>query len=691
MELIANKHFRKTMKYLRFFLFVSIICMAVMLCFIIGILTYAKVLGPPPLAVPQSTLYYADDGSIIGESHSGQKRYWVSLAEMSPNLVKATVAIEDRNFYHHHGFDYKRMIGAALADLKAMSMLQGASTISQQYARNLFLEHEKSWKRKLLEAFYTIRIEMNYSKKEILEGYLNTIYYGHGAYGAEAASQYYFGKSSKQLTLAEAAMLAGIPKGPSLYSPFASLEKAKTRQEIILQSMVNNDFIKQPEADNAEKETFSLVGEHAHKRAEIAPYFQDAVRQVLKNDLKFDEKTIDLGGLKIYTTVQPEQQKIAEETIGKMIPEDSDMQVGFVAISPRNGYVTAMVGGTNYKESPFNRATQAIRQPGSTFKPFLYYAALENGFTPSTVMRSEETTFRFDNGQAEYTPHNFNHHYAEDDITLAQAIALSDNIYAVKTHLLLGEEKLVNTAKKFGITTKLDRVPSLALGSSGVRVIDMAGAYSLFANGGKKITPTLIKRVEDYHGNVLYERKTDEKTVLKPELAFVMTDLLSGVFDKKLNGYTQVTGTTIMKHMTRVYAGKSGTTDSDSWMIGYSPELVSAVWTGYDQGQQLDKPLEKTYAKNIWIHFMEDALKGKPLKTFKPPENTIGVLVNPVSGKLATEQCPVKRFSYYVAGTEPSEYCTDHVKTKEQKKEKKGAPMEKEKPLPWYKRIFRWN
>jgi 1A family penicillin-binding protein len=687
MEIMTDQGFRKTVKILRAFIIISLIGMICMFLFYISILAYAKILGAPPLAVPQSTLLYADDGTLIGESNNGQKRYWDKLNEISPDLANATISIEDKNFYHHHGFDYKRIAGAVLADVKAFSKVQGASTITQQYARNLFLEHDKTWKRKLLEAFYTIRLEMNYSKNEILEGYLNTIYYGNGAYGAEAASQYYFGKKAADLSLAEASMLAGIPKGPYMYSPLASMKNAKARQAIILQSMVKNGYITEKQAEKAERQPLHLVGSHPTQKVKTAPYFQDAVKNALKNQLHLDDRTIALGGLKVYTTLNLKQQAAAEEQTKKYADPASQIQVGLVAMDPKTGDVKAMVGGRDYEKSPFNRTVQAIRQPGSTMKPLLYYAALEQGFTPSSTMRSEYTTFHFDDGTPDYTPHNFNNKYADGEITLAQAIALSDNIYAVKTHLFLGEDTLVETAKKFGLSTKMAHVPSLALGTSGVRVIEMAGAYSMFANGGKRVYPTLITKVEDYNGNVIYQKENSNEQVLDPAKAFVMTEMLTGVFDPKLNGYATVTGSTVMKDLTRPYAGKSGSTETDSWMIGYSPQLVTAVWAGYDAGKPLELTADKTYAKNVWAHFMEEALQGKPLKTFKPPKGVIGVYVNPANGKLATKDCPVHRFTYYVKGTEPTEYCTDHLTKADLVELKKKAKVK----IPWYKRIFPWR
>lgn len=692
MELMTDQRFKRTIKYLRALLIIGSICVALAIVAYVSILIYAKILGPPPLAVPQSSLYYSDDGTIIGESHSGQKRYWVALDDISPDLVNATLAIEDRSFYQHHGFDYKRIAGAVLADIKAMAKVQGASTISQQYARNLFLEHEKTWKRKLLEAFYTIRIEMNYTKDEILEGYLNTIYYGEGAYGVQAASQFYFGKNASELSLAEAAMLAGIPKGPSIYSPLASMEKASSRQQLILKMMANNDLITETEAATASEVKLNVVGEHTHSVGKIAPYFQDAVKSALKNVLKLDERTIELGGLRVYTTLDTKQQEDAENNIEKLIAKDSEIQVGLVAMNPVNGHVKAMVGGRNYDESPFNRATQAVRQPGSTMKPFLYYKAIEQGFTPSTTMRSEITTFKFDDNRADYTPHNYNNLYANKEITMAQALALSDNVFAVKTHLFLGEEALVDTAKRLGISTDLQKVPSLALGTSGVRVVEMANAYSHFANGGKKVSPVLITRVEDHRGDVIYEHKPVEEEVLRPDAAFVTTHMMTGMFDRKLNGYTSVTGNTVINDISRIYAGKSGSTNTDNWMVGFTPQLVTAVWTGYDEGKPIEIVADKSYAKNIWAHFMEDALEGEAVKSFKAPKGTVGVYINPENGKLATEDCPVRRLTYYVAGTEPTEYCVDHILDEEEVPPKE-KPREKEEKIPWYKKIFmsdRW-
>jgi penicillin-binding protein 2D len=688
-EPMAYERFHKTIKYLRAVVIISLLSLFMVFLFMIGVFVYAKILGAPPLAVPQSNLYFSSEGDIIGESHNGQKRYWVPLEDISPNVIQATISIEDKNFYDHHGFDYKRMAGAIIADVKAMAKVQGASTITQQYARNLFLGHEKTWMRKLKEAFYTIRLEMNYTKKDILEGYLNTIYYGHGAYGIQAASQFYFQKNADELTVAEAALLASIPKGPSYYSPLVSYERAKERQAIVLSSMKKIGFITEEEKQAALNEPLEIVGQHQYQKAEIAPYFQDVVQYVLKEKLGIDQQTIEMGGLRVYTTLIANHQQIAEQVIADTIAPDSDIQIGFIAMNPHNGYVTALVGGRDYKESPYNRAVQAIRQPGSTIKPLLYYAALEQGFTPSTTMRSEQTTFRFDEGRAEYTPHNFNNKYAHDEITLAQALALSDNVYAVKTHLFLGEETLAQTAKRFGIKTPMKQVPSLALGTSGVRLIEITNAYNMFANGGQKVAPVFITKVENHQGEIIYEYEAEKEQLLDPNVAFVTAHLMTGMFDPSLNDYANVTGTTILKKITRPYGGKSGTTESDSWMIGFAPQLTAGVWTGYDQGDEITKVADKLYAKNVWVQFMEQALKDEPVLTFRPPKGTVGVYVNPDNGLLATKDCPVARLTYFVKGTEPTDYCHDHIEDGADSKAPAPSP-DKEPHKSWFHRFIEW-
>ncbi|KMM36613.1 transglycosylase domain-containing protein [Guptibacillus hwajinpoensis] len=642
----------------------------------------AVIMGAPEIQVPQTTIYYDHDQNVIDESNkNGQNRYWVKLDNISPNVIDATLAIEDRSFYTHPGFDFKRIGGAILADLKAMSKVQGASTITQQYARNLFLEHDKTWKRKIVEAFYAYRLEVHYSKNEILEGYLNTIYYGHGSYGIESAARTFFGKSANDLTLAEAAMLAGIPKGPGYYSPYADAERAKNRQETVLDAMVANDSLNQSEAQQALLENMALQAFNEETKQEVAPYFAAEVKKELKSKLALDERVIDQGGLHVYTTLDADMQKTADQWVASSIDKNSDIQAALVAMEPTTGAVKALIGGRDYEKSKFNRATMAKRTPGSTFKPLLYYAALKNGFTPSTLVRSEPTTFYYDNDKETYSPHNYGEAYANDEITLAQALALSDNIVAVKTHMFLEEKTLVKTAKDFGIKSQLSPIPSLALGTKPVGMMEMADAYSMLANGGKSVTPHFIEKVTDRDGKVIYQHEAETEVVLDPAAAFVTTDMMTGIFDESLNDYTRVTGSGIDHLLTRPAAAKTGTTSTDSWMVGFTPQLTAAVWIGYDKGEKLNYRNDGLYAKKIWANFIEDALKGEEVLEFEPPKNVIAVDVDPQTGLLANENCPTKRLAYYIEGTEPHELCADHLGLAEE---------ERKSPKGFLDRFFQW-
>lgn len=676
---------KKGRKFLGWFFKLGLGLLILLLFLIVSLWVFAKILGPPPVKVPQTTMFYDTQANVIGTvEHQNQNRIWVNLGDIAEPLKHATVAVEDKRFYEHHGFDLRRMGGAVMADIGSLSKKQGASTITMQYAKNLFLTNDKTWTRKLTEAFYTMRLEMNYTKDQILEGYLNTIYYGHGAYGIQAASKYYFNKKAENLSLAEASMLAGVPKGPSYYSPYNNFERAKNRQQVVLQSMVTSDYITKQQAKSAYQQPLDLVKEHKQTER-IAPYFQDTVEYVLKHDLHIDDKTLATGGLKVYTTLNTEMQKKATYWANEVIDPKSAIQTALIAMNPKTGAVEAMIGGRNYDKSTYNRAVQAKRSPGSSFKPFLYYAALRNGFTPSTLLKSEPTTFTFDKGKSTYSPSNFGGYYAYAPITLAQALALSDNIYAVKTHLAIGMDKLVNTAKKVGITSPLAKIPSLALGTKPVSVLEMARGYSAIANGGERVTPQYITKVVNRQGDVLYEQKPKTEQVLDRPTTFVLSQLMTGVFDKRLNDYSKVTGSSVADMLTHKVAAKTGSTAADSWMIGFTPQLATAVWIGYDKGQSVSTYPDTGYSKLLWTHFMESALEGKPKNSFKPPKGVIGVRVDPDTGLLATDACPNARLTYYLKGTEPDKYCDKHKGKHQPKKEK---PKKKEKGF--FDKLFNW-
>ena len=620
--------------------------------FIVGnicVYTYAKL--SPKIEIKNANSFMLFDSNNEVFFQGSGSREWISLDDISPYLIEATINTEDKNFYKHIGFDYLRILKAMAVNITSGTTSQGASTITQQYAKNLFLDFDKTWKRKWDEMWYTIEIESHYSKDEILEGYLNTINYGHGKYGIETASKYYFGKSAKDLTLAEAAMLTGIPKSPSNYSPFVNLEKATQRQQMILKNMYDDGVISEAEYNKALDEELKFVGEEEEDELESVMYYQDAVIEELKSLKEIPESFLETGGLKVYTSLDMEAQKQLEETVKNTMP-DSDLETASVMVNPNNGRVIALVGGKDYSKSEFNRATDAKRQVGSTMKAFLYYAAFENGFTASTTFTSEETTFTFNNNQS-YSPQNYNGTYGNKPISMATAIAYSENIYAVKTHMFLGEDTLIDMAKRLGITSKLDEVPSLALGTSEIGMLEMAGAYSAFANQGYKVTPHFITKIVDKEGNVLYEAEEEKDLILNSSLTFILSNLLTATYDANFIDYNYPTAVNLASRMTHKYALKSGTTNTDNWYIGYNKDIVTAVWCGYDDSRDL-KSSEYKYAQNIWLNTMENYMKDKDDAWYSQPENVVGVLVNPITGKPAVDSDEKKIIEYYVKGTEPS-------------------------------------
>jgi len=637
---------------------------------LLAIYVVAFLLGPPELKGHQTTIIYDNTGEIIGKEHGLQTKEWLSLDEISPTLIEATLLIEDQNFYDHHGFDYKRIVAAVLKNISSASLKEGASTLSQQYARNLYLSPEKTWTRKISEAFYTIRLEMFLSKEEILEGYLNTIYYGHGAYGVEAASNYFFNKSANDLTVAEASMLAGIPKGPTYYSPLNDEENANDRQQLILNKMLDEDAISKQEYAKASAE--KLVYSSSDEETELASFFQDEVVVEASKLLDIELDEIRSGGYHIYTTLNRDLQYKMESAIDQQIDPQSEVETAAITMDPSTGAILAMMGGRDYKQSTYNRAMDARRMPGSTFKPFLYYTALEHGYTASTKLMSTPTTFELENGQV-YQPSNFNGYYAHEPITLASAIALSDNVYAVKTNMFLGPEKLVQSAEHFGLTGEFPAVPSLALGTASVTVEEMTAAYGMLANGGERISGYTVEKIIDGNGKKVFEKETDNgKQVLDPKKTFILTHLMSGMFDQEMNGYTSVTGSSIADELTGYYAGKSGTTNSDSWMIGYSPSLVTGVWTGYDDNRAMEVVAESSYSKEVWAAFMEAAHDGKNSGDFSMPAGVVGIPIDPVTGKRATPACEKSRMMYFEKGTEPEGYCTEDNQKESETEDDKG-------------------
>lgn len=615
----------------------------ILLVLYVSLYVYAKFDNKISIKSANSFYMYDNNNEIFNKEDN-----WVSIKEISPNLINATISIEDKHFYNHVGFDYLRIMKAMTVNIKNMKNLEGASTITQQLAKNLFLDFDKTWERKIEEAWLTIKLESNFTKNEILEGYLNTINYG-GVFGIENASIYYFGKSAKDLNLAEASILAGIPKSPSYYSPITNYDNAKMRQKIILNAMVNNKFINESEKEKAISEKLNIVGKYEKNNSNTLMYYQDAVIKELNSIKSIPKSFIKTGGLKIYTNLDLNTQIDLENNIEKYLKNDQDLQVASVMVNPNDGKIIALIGGRNYKKSEFNRAIESKRQVGSTLKPFLYYSALENGFTASTTFNSSKTTFVFSNDE-KYSPKNYGDIYANKDITMAAALAYSDNIYAVKTHLFLGENNLVNMLNRIGITSNLSPVPSLALGTSEINIIDMTSSYSVFANNGYKIKPHLIEKIVDMNGKVLYEFNEEKKLILNQSTTYIMNELLSNCYNNVFVDYNYPTCINIASKVSNKYAIKTGTTDTDHLIFGYNPEIVLGIWSGYDNNDDT-YPEVSTNIKLAWIDTIENYFKKNKATWYKKPENIVGVPVNPITGELNTNKNTIL---YYIKGTEPT-------------------------------------
>lgn len=624
------------------------------------------------------------DGDIIAVfSDGGRNRNVVPLTDISPWLIKATLATEDRKFYDHLGFDIKGLARAAFVNLKEMDKVQGASTLTQQLARNLYLSHERTWSRKAKEAMYTAQLEMKYDKDEILGMYLNEIYYGHGAYGIEAAAQMYFGKHAKDLSLAESALLAGVPKGPTYYSPYNHMKNAKDRQKTVLSMLVDTGEITKAEADKAYNELLEFKSPSHRKTTDKAPYFRDYVRQVIVEELGFNENMLEHGGLNIYTTLDMSAQKAAEEAVSSELGGTPELEAALISIDPRNGQIKAMVGGVNYLKSQYNHVFASTRQPGSSFKPIMYLTALASGkMTGASKFSSQPTLFHYDDNRKTYSPKNFGDKYL-GDIDMRQAIAASDNIYAVNTMMTIGAEQVIELGRKMGISSPLEAVPSLALGTSPVSPFEMATAFAVISNQGRSIKPTSIVKITDEAGRVLYEASPSEpEQIVEPAAAYVLTHLMESVFD------TGGTGNRVSAAIKRPVAGKTGTTSTDAWLVGFTPELSTAVWVGYDKGKTLGTT-ESRKAAPIFAKFTEKALEHVPPKIFPIPDGVVSVYIDPVSGKLATSDCPDKKLEVFVQGTEPKEFCLEHGEGEASK----PVPVPvKEKPgnRSWWKDLKRW-
>ncbi len=627
------------------------ICTYVFICgllVLMGFYLYAYITPKIDIKNSNRIIMYDSNNNAFYENSSYTS--WASLNDISDYAKWGMVATEDKNFYSHNGFDFLRIIKAMWNNIKSHELVEGASTISQQYIKNLFLTFDKTWDRKIEEAFLTFELEVHYSKDEILEGYLNSINYGGGNYGIEDASLYYFNKHADDLSLAEASMIVGIPKNPTYYNPIYYYENAKNRQWVVLNSMQKNGYITKKEMEEAYNTELDFYGKKANNVVVSTLYYKDAVMEELNSIKKIPKSLIETGGLKIYTNLDINAQEKLDTIIKEEMAGYDELQVGAMIRNPKNGAVVALIGGVNYNESEFNRVTQAKRQVGSTIKPILYYAALQNGMTPSSTFVSEATTFYIGNDET-YTPSNFANQYANKAITMASAIALSDNIYAVKTHLFLGMGALRNAGYQMGITTNLPNNASLALGTTEISMLDYSNAFSTLANYGISTKPTFIQKVTDLDGNIIYENPYNEELVLDQRYVYILNEMMNNTYNYDYLDYATPTLLPVKGILTKKYAVKSGTTSSDYLVVGYNPDALVMVWNGFDDNREVDY-IGSRLTKTIWARAIESYLSETDESWYDIPPGVTMSIVNPISG--STTDLSVKDVLYYIKGTEPT-------------------------------------
>jgi 1A family penicillin-binding protein len=648
---------------------------AIALTFIVFVWTlFASLPGRDQLRnlgeMPQATTLYDINNRPVFTIFK-EYRIEVPLSHVSPHLRKAIVAFEDQRFEEHQGIDPLRIMGAAWTDLRLRRVEQGASTITQQLARQSFLTREKRLWRKFREIALATRIEGMYSKDEILEFYLNKVYFGDGLYGAEAAARGYFGKSATDLTLAEAALLAGVVNAPSVNAPTVSLSRAVARRRLVLNAMYDQKIITKDAFEHASQQDVALR-DVLRREEPLGQYFKEEVRQQLVK--RFGWERLSEGGLKVYTTIDPAMQRAAEATIAKSLeqieerreartrrrPRNSEpetrnperLEAALVTLDPTTGEVRAMVGGRDFKSSRFNRAMQAMRQPGSAFKPFVYAAALESGYTPSSLItRLDEPIHTL---QGAWIPED--EHSVGSAMTVRAALRTSSNRAAVRMLEQVGISKTVDHARRLGMGS-VPSVPSLALGSGEVTLMAMTSAYAAFADQGQLRPPTLIRRVEDADGKVLYEMKYTASQAVSPHTAFLLTSMLADVVDYGTAYRARQEGFTLPA------AGKTGTTNDyvDAWFVGYTPNLATGVWIGFDKPRTIiSNGFAGELAVPMWARFMKVATATHKPDTFKAPQGVMPVNVCRLSGQLPGEACDRVITEYFVRGAVPTQTCQEH-------------------------------
>ena len=631
----------------------------------------------------QATMLFDREGQPAF-SLSREARIEVRLADVSPAVIAALIAVEDQRFYSHQGFDPVRLAAAAWANLRARRAAQGASTITQQLARQSFLTPDKTLRRKLREIVLANRIERLFTKQEILELYLNKVYFGDGLYGIESAARGYFGRHASDLSLAQAALLAGLVQSPSAYAPTVNPGRAVARRNVVLQAMLDARVIDRGQYEQATAERVALR-DGPGREEPWGRYFKEQVRRELL--ARFGRERVYEGGLRVYTTIDGAMQQQAEKAIGETLEQlearrekerrrrtgppagagEPPLEAALVALDPGTGEVRALVGGRDFEESSFNRATQARRQPGSAFKPLVYAAALEAGYTPASLLDGLNDPVLTPEG--EWVPED--EHLESSTMTIRTALRTSSNRAAVRMLQAVGIARAVDYARRMGLGT-VPSVPSLALGSGEVTLLALSSAYLPFANGGLSCPPILVRKVLDRDGTVLFEAKRSGARVISEQTAFLMSTMLADV----INGGTAYRARQMGFRLPA--AGKTGTTNDyqDAWFIGYTPGLLAGVWVGFDQPRPI---VRNGYAGDVavplWARFMTGATKNDQARWYSAPPGLSAVRVCRLSGQRATPGCEhvvtvndegqfeetsYAYTEYFVRGTEPAGYCPLH-------------------------------
>ncbi len=601
------------------------------------------------------TRIYSADKVLLTELFA-EKRDPVPLKQLPPMLTQALLSIEDNNFYSHIGVDIKGLARAMVANVLAMGYKQGGSTLTQQLAKTLFLTRRKTLTRKLKEAVLAVQLERRYTKDEILEFYFNQVYFGSGAYGVESASRTYFGKPVTELSLAECALLAGMPKAPSTYSPRVNMKRALKRRNIVLAQMKKYKIIS-PEEYKASKNTEIVLAKSANSTR--APYFIEHVKKTLEEQI--DSSRLYKEGLTIYTTLRWNIQQTAEKAISDGIAalekrmkrngiKSDDHQSAVVSIDVRTGAIIAMVGGRDFKESPFNRATMAKRQPGSAFKPILFALAVERGFPQNMLLLDAPVAYKGGKDGKDWTPTNYSKTY-EGEMTLRKALAKSKNIPAVRLIEKIGPVSVANFAAKLGIRSRLNPNLSLSLGTSEVSLLEITAAYAVFANQGEYVEPFCVTEARDRSGRVIWKATRNKRIAMTREDAAVITNMLEAVV-------TEGTGKRA-RSISASLGGKTGTTNffKDALFVGFSPRTATGVWTGRDKFETLG-PFE-TGAKAalpIWIDVMKKAVEDRPRQYFDLPESLVKVRIDSTTGKIVKSNAPNASEALFKKGTEPKTY-----------------------------------